>query len=51
MAEWVVFGLDFVGGGRSGASRVYDPTNGTISAGDMVRVIGDTGGLPEAIGG
>ena len=50
-AEWVVFGLDFVGGGRSGASRVYDPTNGTISAGDMVRVIGDTGGLPESIGG
>ena len=38
-------------GGRSRASRVYDPTNGTVSGGDMVRVIGDTGGLQEAIGG
>lgn len=49
--EWVSMGLDHTGGGFLGYDRVYDPTNGTISRGDMVRLIGDTAGMPDVIGG
>mgnify|MGYP006293708037 FL=1 len=42
--EWVVFGLDQQFGGWYGYDRVYDPTNGTISGGDIVRIVGDSKG-------
>ncbi len=44
--EWVVFGLDYVKGGTIGYDRVYDPTNGTVSWGDIIRVTGNQKGVP-----
>jgi len=45
--EWALVGLDYTGG----LDRFYDPTNGTISAGDLVRVSGEVKGLPQSLGG
>jgi len=38
--EWVTAGLDYNLGGTIGVDRLYDPTNGTVSIGDIVRVGG-----------
>ncbi|GAB4310907.1 MAG: hypothetical protein Kow0059_00610 [Candidatus Sumerlaeia bacterium] len=47
--EWYcAFGPDLPpsppGGSVRGIDRIYDPTNGTVSIGDLVRVVGATGG-------
>ncbi len=42
-AEWVIFGLDYAG--NTGYNRIYDPTNGTISRGDILRIVGDRRGV------
>ncbi len=46
-AEWVAWGLDSrvaLGGSTiTGVSRLYDPTNGTVSDGDLIRT---GGGVP-----
>lgn len=47
--EWVIFGLDTQYFGIPGIDRLYDPTNGTISAGDIGRLVGDTRGLSEQL--
>jgi prepilin-type N-terminal cleavage/methylation domain-containing protein len=46
--EWVIFGLDYVEPTSSiiGYDRVYDPTNGTVSGGDIIRITGDQKGVP-----
>ncbi len=49
--EWVLTGMDGLVGGISNYLRVYDPTNGVISAGDIVRVSGQTKGLQQVYGG
>ncbi|MFH0794459.1 MAG: prepilin-type N-terminal cleavage/methylation domain-containing protein [bacterium] len=46
-AEWLILGPTFVQDGTMGIWRLYDPTNGTISFGDIVRFTGETNGLPE----
>ena len=46
--EWLVYGMDYGMGGEItpiGYDRVYDPTNGTVSPGDVVRLIGDQKGV------
>lgn len=42
--EWAVFGLDKEYHGWYGYDRVYDPTNGTISSGDIIRIVGENKG-------
>jgi len=42
--EWVIFGLDY-NNGTLGYDRVYDPTNGTVSWGDVVRIVGEQKGV------
>jgi len=44
--EWVVFGLSYIKDGTIGYDRIYDPTNGTISGGDIVRIVGEQKGIP-----
>lgn len=47
--EWLIFGpnVDAMNGFHSkNIDRLYDPTNGTISVGDIIRFCGDTLGLP-----
>ena len=47
--EWIIFGLeDRYPDGTSpfGIDRMYDPTNGTVSEGDIIRIVGDTRGIP-----
>lgn len=44
--EWVIRGLDFEVAGTLGFDRVYDPTNGTVSSGDVIRIIGESRGVP-----
>ncbi len=44
--EWAAFGLDEVTAGFPGIVRFYDPTNGTVSAGDIARFVGEVG-LPQ----
>lgn len=46
-AEWLIFGISQNRGGWVGINRVYDPTNGTVSFGDVVRFVGDTNGMAE----
>jgi prepilin-type N-terminal cleavage/methylation domain-containing protein len=48
-AEWVILGLNDARAGFRNIDRLYDPTNGTISLGDIARFTGDTGGLPEQL--
>lgn len=43
--EWVVYGLDHDQGGHIGYDRVYDPTNGTVSWGDVIRIMGNQEGV------
>lgn len=45
-AEWAVYGMDKVypAGSWRGIWRIYDPSNGTVSAGDVIRFIGETRG-------
>lgn len=43
--EWVIFGLDY-DNGTLGYDRVYDPTNGTVSWGDIIRIVGEQKGTP-----
>jgi prepilin-type N-terminal cleavage/methylation domain-containing protein len=43
--EWVIFGLDY-DNGTLGYDRVYDPTNGTVSWGDIIRITGEQKGAP-----
>ncbi|MCX7019821.1 MAG: prepilin-type N-terminal cleavage/methylation domain-containing protein [Candidatus Sumerlaeota bacterium] len=45
--EWAIYGLDKVFWGWPGINRLYDPTNGTISAGDIVRFVGGSAGVPS----
>jgi type II secretion system protein G len=49
--EWVSAGIEYVhsdsNGTFAGIDRIYDPTNGTISFGDVGRFVGDTQGLPQ----
>jgi prepilin-type N-terminal cleavage/methylation domain-containing protein len=52
--EWVIMGLaEFAPtsdpNGDIGINRVYDPTNGTISAGDVGRFVGDTHGIAQQL--
>ena len=39
-AEWAAFGLNSTAAGIPGVDLIYDPTNGTISKGDIVRFVG-----------
>lgn len=48
-AEWIILGMTKNAGGFVGINRIYDATNGTLSNGDLVRIVGDTKGLPEQI--
>ena len=42
-AEWTAAtGLDGVGALIAGADRIYNPTNGTVSEGDIVRIEGSS---------
>ena len=36
-SEWIIAGLDYTAGGVKGVNRLYDPTNGTVSEGDIAR--------------
>jgi hypothetical protein len=45
--EWSVFGLANDAAGLPGCNLIYDPTNGTISIGDVVRFCGATNGVPQ----
>lgn len=50
-SEWVICGLDLplthpVFGSITGRDLIYDPSNGTMSWGDIIRIVGDTGGVP-----
>jgi prepilin-type N-terminal cleavage/methylation domain-containing protein len=45
--EWAVFGLDKNVAGTLGINLLYDPTNGTVSAGDVLRFMGDTNSVPQ----
>jgi type II secretion system protein G len=38
--EWVTAGANYSVGGTLGVDRLYDPTNGTVSDGDIVRLGG-----------
>ncbi len=49
--EWVLTGMDSEVGGISNYIRIYDPTNGTISEGDIVRAVGQIRGLQQNYGG
>ena len=49
--EWVLSGMDGLVGGISNYDRIYDPTNGVVSSGDIVRVSGQTKGLQQVYGG
>jgi len=42
--EWVIYGLDY-DNGTLGYDRVYDPTNGTVSYGDVIRIVGEQKGV------
>lgn len=52
-SEWIVMGVDTkMGtprGNRAGIDRLYDPTNGTVSWGDIARLSGETGGLTQQL--
>lgn len=48
-AEWIINGMTDARAGIINVSRLYDPTNGTVSAGDIARFVGDTRGLPEQL--
>lgn len=48
-AEWIINGMTTLAGGYIGVNRLYDPTNGTVSSGDVARFVGDTKGLPEQL--
>ncbi len=48
-AEWIILGITTNAGGQVGINRIYDASNGTVSNGDLVRIVGDTKGLPEQI--
>lgn len=48
-AEWIILGMATNAGGQIGINRIYDGTNGTVAYGDLVRIVGDTKGLPEQI--
>jgi len=47
-SEWLIVGIDVVSDPQIGPNinRIYDPTNGTVSSGDIVRFIGTTRGIP-----
>jgi len=52
-SEWIICGLDLVlshptFGTILGRDLVYDGSNGTISNGDIIRIVGDTGGVPAS---
>lgn len=47
--EWIIHGITDARAGIINVSRLYDPTNGTVSSGDVARFVGDTKGLPEQI--
>lgn len=38
--EWAAYGLSEIKDGTPGVSRFYDPSNGTVSAGDVARFVG-----------
>ncbi len=48
-AEWIINGISDARAGTINVNRLYDPTNGTVSAGDVARFVGDTRGLPEQL--
>ena len=47
--EWIIFGADHTHGGQypKQIDRIYDPTNGTVSWGDIIRLAGDSRGLQQ----
>jgi prepilin-type N-terminal cleavage/methylation domain-containing protein len=47
--EWLILGLEHDQDGWIGVDRLYDPTNGTISFGDIGRFVGDTHGFPQQL--
>jgi len=44
--EWASAGMTFVKDGTIGIDRLYDPTNGTVSAGDLIRTGGGVAVIP-----
>ncbi|MGI8905640.1 MAG: prepilin-type N-terminal cleavage/methylation domain-containing protein [Candidatus Sumerlaeaceae bacterium] len=48
-SEWIILGINDARAGIINISRIYDPTNGTVSPGDVSRFTGETKGLPEQI--
>lgn len=44
--EWVIWGLNHDFGTSRGYDLLYNPSNGTVSHGDIVRLVGDTNGVP-----
>lgn len=52
-AEWVVLGMSAAMNRRGVSGKtidtIYDATNGTLSWGDVVRLTGDTRGLPQQL--
>ncbi len=48
-AEWIINGINDARAGILNVNRLYDPTNGTVSRGDVARFVGDTRGLPEQL--
>lgn len=51
-AEWIIFGPDTTSADPNYGKqidRIYDPTNGTVSMGDIIRLVGDTLGLAQQI--
>jgi len=49
--EWVLTGMDNLVMGYSNYNRIYDPTNGTVSLGDIIRISGQVKGLQQTYGG
>ncbi len=47
--EWIIHGMKDARAGIINVSRLYDPTNGTVSSGDLARFTGETKGLPEQL--
>ncbi len=47
--EWIILGPSYNLSNRRGIDRLYDPTNGTVSRGDIVRLTGDTGGQAQQL--
>lgn len=48
--EWTIFGWDKKvpsGSWLAGCDRMYDPSNGTVSSGDIARFMGDLQGVPS----